>query len=296
MADSFSSLSNQIADAVAQAGPSVVQVSAQRRPVTGVVFAEDHVLVPAHALDDDSVAVRRADGQTIDGQILGRGIAPGFAVVRAPSLGVPPIVAAAEPRVGQLAIAVGRTWSGGMMASVTNVTVVGGPLRTGRTSRLDRVIRIAQPPHGALTGGVLIDGNGLALGIVTGAAIRGTTIVVPSALAWGIGEQIVASGGTRQGYLGVTSTTVEIPERQRGGRSEQHGLLVTGLVGGGPADTAGVFIGDVLVSFDGVAIQEPEELVMRLRGSRIGQGVPVQLLRGGAVQQVSVTIGERPRR
>lgn len=296
MADSFSSLSNQIADAVAQAAASVVQVSAHRRPVTGVVFAEDQILVPAHALDDDSVAVRRGDGQTVDGQVLGRGIAPGFAVVRASSLGVPPLVTTAEPRVGQLAIAVGRTWSGGVMASVTNVAVVGGPLRTSRASRLDRVIRIAQPPHGAFTGGVLVDGGGLALGVVTGAAIRGTTVVVPSAIAWGIAEQIAVSGGTQQGFLGVTSTTVELSERQRGGRSERYGLLVTGLVDDGPADRAAVFIGDVIVSFDGAPIQEPEELVMRLRGNRVGQEVPLQLLRGGTAQEIRVTIGERPRR
>lgn len=296
MADSFTALSNQIADAVEQAAASVVQVTAHRRPVAGVVFAEDQVLVPAHAIDDDTVAVRRGDGHTVDGQVLGRGIAPGFAVVRAPSLGVTPIVAAPEPRVGQLAIAVGRTWSGGVMASVTNITVVGGPLRTGRTSRLDRVIRITQPPHGALTGGVLIDGSGLALGIVTGAAIRGTTIVMPSALAWGLGERIVESGGTRQGFLGVTTATVALPERQRGGRTEQYGLLITGLVDEGPADAAGIFVGDVIVAFDGLSIQEPEELVMRLRGDRVGQTVPMQLLRGGTAQEVKVTVGERPRR
>lgn len=296
MADSFSTLSNQIADAVAQAAAAVVQVTAHRRPVAGVVFAEDQVLVPAHALDNDTVAIRRGDGHTIDGQILGRGIAPGFAVVRAPSLGVPPIATAPEPRVGQLAIAVGRTWSGGVMAGVTTVTVVGGPLRTGRASRLDRVIRIARPPHGALTGGVLIDGKGLALGIITGAAIRGTTIVVPSSLAWGLGEQIVASGGTQQGFLGVTTATVELPERQRGGRAERFGLVVTGLVDKGPADAAGLFIGDVIVALAGAAIQEPEELLMRLRGNRVGQVVPVQVIRGGTAREIAVTIGERPRR
>jgi len=296
MADSFSSLSNQIADAVAQAAASVVQVSAHRRPVTGVVFAEDQILVPAQALDDDSVAVRRGDGQTIDGQVLGRGVAAGFAVVRASSLGVPPIVTAPEPRVGHLALAVGRTFSGGVMAGVTNVAVVGGPLRTSRTSRLDRVIRIAQPPHGAFTGGVLVDGGGLALGVITGGAIRGTTVVVPSAIAWSIAEQIAASGGTQQGFLGVTSTTVELSERQRGGRSERYGLLVTGLVDDGPAEHAGVFIGDVILAFDGAAIQEPEELVMRLRGNRVGQEVPVQVLRGGTAQEIRVAIGERPRR
>ena len=46
------------------------------------------------------------------------------------------------------------------MATLTNVAVVGGPLRTGRAIEIERVIRIAQPPHGALTGGALVDGDG----------------------------------------------------------------------------------------------------------------------------------------
>lgn len=296
MANSFVTLSNDLADAVARAADSVVQVSASRRPVTGLVFAEDRVLVPAHAIDGDEVAVRRGDGHTVDGQVLGRGVAPRFAVVHAPSLGARPIAAAPEPRVGHLAVAIGRTWSGGVMASVTNVAVVGGPLRTGRATSLERVIRIAQPPHGALTGGVLIDLAGDALGVITAAAIRGTAIVVPAALAWRAGEHVAATGGTRQGYLGVTTAPVSLSERQRGGAGQAHGLLVTGLVEDGPAAAAGLFVGDVIVAFDAAPLQDPEELLVRLRGDRVGRAVPVQVVRGGAVLTIDVTIGERPRR
>jgi S1-C subfamily serine protease len=296
MNEVFSSLSNEIAAAVDAASPAVVQLHAHRRPSAGVVFAEDLILAPGHALDDDAAVVRRADGQTLEGTVLGRGLAAGIAVVRVPSVSVAPLVTAPEPRVGHLAIAVGRTWSGGTIAMVTSVAVVGGPLRTGRVSRLDRVIRLAQSPHGALTGGALIDGQGRALGIVTGAQIRGTTIVVPAELAWKLAQQIVTQGGTRQGFLGIGSTTVRVPERQRGGRGEQHGLLVTSLVEGGPADKAGVLLGDVILAFNGTPVSEPEELVTLLRGDRVGRDVPLTVLRAGAAQEVSVTVGERPRR
>lgn len=296
MQDIFSTLSDEIAAAIDTAAPSVVQIQAQRRPSAAVVFAEDLILAPGHVLDDDAVVVRKADGRTVEGTVLGRGLAAGFAVVRAPSLGVKPLAAAPEPRVGHLAITVGRTWSGGTIAMVTSVAVVGGPLRTGRVSRLERVIRIAQSPHGALTGGALIDGQGRALGIVTGAQIRGTTVVVPATLAWTLAEQIAAQGGARQGFLGVGSSTVRIPARQRGGRADEHGLLVTSLVDGGPADAAGLMLGDVIVAFDGTAVREPEELMTLLRGDRIGRAVPMTILRAGAALDVPVTIGERPRR
>ncbi len=295
MSELFTTLSEQIAAAVEGAAPAVVQVHAHRRAVAGVVFADDLILAPGHAVDDDAVAVGRPDGQTQEGVVLGRAVATGLAVIRVSSLGVSPLPTAPEPRVGHLAIAVGRTWSGGTMAAVTSVVVVGGPLRTGRVSRLERVIRIAQPPHGALTGGALIDGNGRALGLVTGSAIRGTTVVVPAELAWTVGRQVATRGGTRQGFLGIGSTTVQLPAKQRAGRIDAHGLLVTSLAEGGPADTAGLLVGDVIVRFGDTPVEDPEELVMLLGGNHVGRTVPLTVLRAGAAQEVSVTVGERPR-
>jgi S1-C subfamily serine protease len=293
MSDILSSLSFQLAHAVEQAAASVVQVHARRRPVAGVVFADDLVLTPAASLDDDRVVVRRGDGHTAEGVVLGRTPGSGMGVVRVDALGVPPMLAAPEPRAGHLAIAVGRTWSGGVFAAVTNVAVVGGPLRTGRATEIERVIRVAQPPHGALTGGALVDADGKALGVITGAAIRGTTIVVPTALAVPAAQHVASTGGVRQGFIGISSTTVNVPARQRAGRTQEYGLLVTGLVPESPADAAGVLVGDIIVGFAGTSVQEPEHLVTMLRGDRVGKAVAVTVLRGGAVEEVSVTVGQR---
>ena len=60
---------------------------------------------------------------------------------------------------------------------------------------------------------------------------------------------------------------------------------------GSPADAAGVLIGDVLLTFDGQVIQSAEDLLDLLAGDRVGKAVPVTLLRGGAVQTLSVTVG-----
>jgi S1-C subfamily serine protease len=208
---------------------------------------------------------------------------------------VPPARSGAEPRVGHLAVAVGRTWSGGVFAQFTSVAVVGGPLRTGRTSEIPRVIRIASAPHGALTGGVLADGDGRALGLITAGAIRGTTIVIPADLAIAAARDVAAQGGARQGFIGISSTSVNLPARQRGSRTQEYGLLVTGLVEGSPADQAGLFVGDVIVGFEGEPVQEPEQLVMLLRGDRVGKAVAVTVLRGGVAEDVSLTVGERRR-
>ena len=294
MNNAWASFSDQIAAAVERAAESVVQVHGHRRPAAGVVFADNHILTPA-AIDDDTVAVHTGEGHTVEGVVLGRVGNMGLTVVRVAGLARPALKAAAEPKPGHLAVAVGRTWSGGVMASLALVSVVGGPLRTGRASSLDRVIRIQQPPHGALTGGALVDPTGSALGIITSMAIRGTTVVIPASIAWAAGTRVSTEGGAKQGYLGVSSLAVAIPERQRGGRTQGYGLLVSQVAGGSPAESGGVLVGDVIVAFDGETVQEPEELVIRLRGDRLGKAVPITVVRGGTLQDVSVTVGERPR-
>lgn len=295
MSNAWASFSDQIAGAVERAAESVVQVHGHRRPAAGVVFADNHILTPA-AIDDDKVAVHTGEGHTVEGVVLGRVGNMGLTVVRVDGLGRPTLKAAAEPRVGHLGVAVGRTWSGGVMAALAPVSVVGGPLRTGRASSLDRVIRIQQSPHGALTGGALVDASGDALGIITSMAIRGTTVVIPASIAWAAGTRVTTEGGARQGFLGVSSLAVAIPERQRGGRAQNYGLLVSQVASGSPAESGGVLVGDVIVAFDGETVQEPEELVIRLRGDRLGKAVPITVVRGGKLQDVTVTVGERPRR
>jgi S1-C subfamily serine protease len=294
MNNTWTQVSNEIADAVDAAAPSIVQVHGHRRPAAGVVFAENHVLTPA-ATDDDKVAVNRGDGEALEGVVLGRIPNLGLTVVRVDGLDRRPLTAADEPRPGHLAVAVGRTWSGGVMAAFAPVAVVGGPLRTGRATTLDRVIRIQHTPHGALTGGALIDASGRALGIITSTAIRGTTVVIPAAIAWAAATRAGAEGGTRQGYLGVSSLAVALPERQRGGKDQRYGLLISQVASDSPAETGGLLVGDLIVAFGGEAVQEPEDLLTRLRGDRVGKPVPITVIRGTQAHDVTVTIGERPR-
>ena len=296
MSNALTDLSNNIADAVDRAAQSVVQVFSHRRPAAGVVFGSDLIVAPARALGDDVAVVRLPGGQTVEGQVLGHALSMGIGVVRVPEPGLTAAdTVASEPRVGSLAIAVGRTWSGAVMATVTNVAVVGGPLRTGRSRQIDRVIRIAQPPHGALSGGALVDGDGRTLAVITGGEIRGTTIAIPATLAWDAAHQIVKRGGTRQGFLGISSTATSLTERQRGERAQPHGLLVTAVVPQSPAETGGLLVGDIILAFDGQAVDDPEFLVTLLRGNQIGKAAPLSILRGLQPLDVSVTVGERPR-
>jgi serine protease DegQ len=293
--NTWSSLSNDIAAVVEQSAPSIVQVHGRRRVAAGLVFADNLVLTPAR-VEDGAAAVRAGNGQAVEAVVLGRIAHMGLSVLRVDGLGLRPLTAGDEPKAGALAVAVGRTWSGNVMATLAPVAVVGGPLRTGRAREIARVIRIQQPPHGALNGGALLDASGRLAGIVTSFEIRGTTVVIPASLAFAEATKISTTGGTKQGFLGVSSMPVAIPERQRGGRAQGFGLLITHVSEQSPADVAGLLVGDVIAGFDGEPVHDGEELVTRLRGDRVGKAVPITVLRGASSVDVTVTIGERPTR
>jgi S1-C subfamily serine protease len=98
----------------------------------------------------------------------------------------------------------------------------------------------------------------------------------------------------KRGYLGIAGQPVALPESQRGGDGREHALLVVGVTAGSPAAAAGILVGDLLVDFDGHAIESPEDLLDLLVGDRVGRPVKLRVLRGGAPSEVTVTVGERP--
>ena len=112
-----------------------MQVHGHRRVTAGVVIADNLIVTPA-ATDDDKVAVPApGDNQTAEGVVLGRIGNMGLTVVRVDGLSRPALAPAQEPKPGHLAVAVGRTWSGGVMATLAPVAVVGGPLEPDAPAR-----------------------------------------------------------------------------------------------------------------------------------------------------------------
>ena len=155
-------LSNELADVVSTAAPSIVQVQGRRRPGTGLVYAEEVVLTTMRALGrEDGLRVKRHDGQVLDAEFAGWDVATTLALLRVPGLGAPVAsVSTAAPRVGQLAVALARSWSNATTASLGLVAVIGGPLRTSRRHAIDEVIRVSAPMHDGFSGGALLDTDG----------------------------------------------------------------------------------------------------------------------------------------
>jgi S1-C subfamily serine protease len=295
--DLLTAFSSQLADAVAAAAPSVVQVQGRRRPASGLVYADDVVLTTVRALGrEDGLHVKRHDGGVLEAELAGWDPTTNLAVLRVPQLDTPAIAVATTPaRVGHLALAVGRSWSNAVTASAGMVSVIGGPLPTGRRRAIDEVIRTTAPMHDGFAGGAFLDTSGLLLGIATAAAIRGLGVVIPAAIAWKAAAALLEHGRLTRGYLGIAGQPVELSGQQRiDGRGQA--LLVVGVTDDGPAAAAGVLVGDIIYAFDGHPVAAPEDLLDLLLGDRVGRPLVLRTLRGGSPVDVTVTVGERPAR
>ena len=294
--DSLTTFSTQLADIVAAAAQSIVQVQGRRRPASGLVYADDVVVTTVRALGrEDGLRVRRDDGRALDAELAGWDPTTSLAALRVPGLGATAIVpSTTTARVGHLAIAVARSWSNAVTASAGLVSVIGGPLPTGRRRAIDEVIRTSAPMHDGFAGGALLDTDGRLIGVATAASIRGLGVVIPVAIAWKTVETVLAHGQLKRGYLGISGQPVALPDTQRGADGRERALLVVGVTSGSPAAQAGILVGDVLIDFDGHAIESPEDLLDLLVGDRVGREVRLRVLRGGTASDLGLTVGERP--
>ncbi|HEY7056470.1 MAG TPA: PDZ domain-containing protein, partial [Vicinamibacterales bacterium] len=192
-----------------------------------------------------------------------------------------------------LAVAVARSWSNVVTASAGIIAIIGGPLPTGRRRSIEQVFRTTAPMHDGFAGGAFVAASGEVIGITTAAAIRGLGVVIPAPIAWRAASDVLKHGRPRRGYLGIAGQPVELGERQRGGTDRDRGLLVVGLTAGGPADSGGVLVGDVLIAFDGQPVSSPEDLLDLLSADRVGKKITTRLLRAGTPLDVELAVTER---
>ena len=294
--DIASLLSNQMADAVERISSALVLVNGrQGRPASGVIYAQDLVLTADHVLErEDDLTIETHDKHTFPATFVGRDRTTDLALLRVANLGLDPAVQATEQgRVGQLVLAVGRSPNEGSMASVGIVSAVGGPIRIPQGATLERYIRTDAIPYPGFSGGPLIDTQGTVLGITTTGLVNSATLAIPAAIAWGIADILAQQGFIKRGYLGISSQLVELPEAQRDGRTEDHGLLIVQVDAGSPAQKGGLLLGDILVALDNQPLKDAEDLRSLLSGDRVGKTIPITINRGGKIQTLQVTVGQR---
>ena len=292
--------SNDLAGAVERAGRAVVAVHARRRiPASGVHWRPGVVVATNHTIRrDEDITVTLGDGSTVPVTLAGRDPGTDLAVLRLGDAGSnAPTATAADASalaVGQVVLAVGRPGES-VTASLGIVSALGGEWRTWQGGRIDRLVRLDLAIYDGFSGGPLVDAAGRVLGINTSGLARGAPVTIPAATVDRVTDQLLEKGHVTRGYLGVGMQPVRLPAalRQQLAVAGESALLVVSLEPEGPADKAGVLLGDILVALDGTAVSEPGDVLALLGPERVGARVTAQIVRGGQRVELPVTVGER---
>jgi S1-C subfamily serine protease len=296
MSEILSSLSDSLAAAVETAGKSVVRVEGRRRlSASGVVWSTDGVVVTAHHVveQDEAIEIGLADGSSAKAAIVGRDPTTDIAVLRAQAQGLTP-ASWAEPgdlRVGHLVLALGRPGEK-VMATLGIVSALSRDWRTPAGGRLDYYLQTDVVMYPGFSGGPLVDVTGRALGLNSSALVRGISVSIPATSLRSTVEALLVHGRMRRGYLGVGAQAARLPAPLASQLGQETGLLLGSVESGSPAERAGLFMGDTIVTLDGHPVRHLDDLLTLLSADRVGKATPVRIVRGGKVMEISVVIGE----
>jgi Do/DeqQ family serine protease len=283
--------------------PREQQQAPQREEGLGsgvVVSGDGYILTNYHVIDGaQQIKVELNDRRVLDAKVVGSDQPSDLAVLKIGATGLPvlPLGNSDAVRVGDVVLAVGNPL--GIGQSVTSGIVsakgrtTGGP---GDGSFAD-FIQTDAPINRGNSGGALVNTAGELVGInsqilsPSGGSI-GIGFAIPSNMAKGVMEQLLKTGKVRRGQLGVIVQPVTSEIAQSLDLKEIRGVIVSSVQPGSAAESAGLRQGDVILSLNGAAVNDSNELRNHIASTQPGSDVTLDVLRDGRQQQLRARLGE----
>ena len=300
MANELAAWSDQLAATVEMAGQHVVALQNPNNTfAAGILWpmADSAVVVTAdHALHQQEIhGVVLPDGRLVGASVAGRDPGTDIAVLRlaetvvAPALQVPD--QAFKP--GHLALAVGRSSEAGLTASMGIISVVAGAWRTWRGGQVDQMLRLDMGLYPGASGGLVISGGQGLIGMATRGLSRVGSIALPFSTLTRVVDALVSGGRVVRGYLGVGLQPIALPEHPSH-HKYAHGHILVSVEPNGPAEQAGLMLGDILLAMEGKVIDDTNSLMAHLDAGSVGQALTLEILRAGHLQTATLVVGARP--
>jgi len=298
MSSQLIELSDALAQATDRAATSAVAVHTEARgSSSGVIWRRGIVVTSEHALRrDEEIHVTLGGGRVASATLAGRDPSTDLAVLKCAeaTMSVNEFGDAAQIKPGTLTLIVGRTRASGPVAALGVVSLVAAERKTWTGTSLAPYIRLDVAIQPTASGGAVIDAHGRVFGIATPRFARFGAIAVPASTVNAVVDTLLQKGRIPRGYLGVGLQPVRLPDtlRQSLHRDVKTAAIVLEVEPDGPAHKAGLVIGDIIVSLSGQPIARLEDIHSQLQGATIGKQLSLGFVRGGALQEASVVVGE----
>jgi S1-C subfamily serine protease len=303
-AELLDAYSRAVTDVVTKISPAVAHIHVKkkisrepRRPGSSpekegsgsgfIITPDGYIVTNCHVVEGANlVEVTLADGTTCSAEVIGRDAATDIALIRINGSGLIMVGLGDSDklRVGQLAIAVGNPL--GFQSTVTAgvISALGRSLRSQTGRLIENVIQTDAALNPGNSGGPLLDSRGCVIGINTAIIqyAQGICFAIPvNTMRWVV-TQLIREGKVTRGFLGISGQTVPLPVRVVRYFQLNHdsGVQVIDVSPGSPAYHAGLKEGDVLVSLDGKAVNNIDDIHRRLSRESIGKHLDIVLLRG----------------
>ena len=271
---------------------------------SGVIISSDgYILTCAHVVDGASNITVTINDKDYTATLVGEDTTSDIAVIKIDADGLTPATVGDSDslKVGQNVMAVGNplgelggTVTGGMISALNRSVTIQG---TNSTNTMSLIQMDASVSPGN-SGGGLFNMNGELVGIVNAKSsssdAEGLGFAIPINDAIKVAQELLENGYvTGRPYLGITYLAVTDAQTAQQLGVNAYGVYIVDVTKGGPADQAGLKVGDRIVSVDGSEIAAKDDLGTLMQKHAAGDTLAITVARDGQMQTVNVTLGEK---
>lgn len=265
------------------------------------ISADGYIVTNNHVIDGaDEITVTLTSEKKLKAKVIGRDAATDLAVIKVEGKAFPFVNFELKhrPRVGDWVVAVGNPFGFAGSATAGIVSAHGRDLNAGGANYVD-YLQIDAAINRGNSGGPTFDLYGRVIGVNTiivtpSGANAGVGFAIPADVAHKITAKLMTGVKIERGYIGVSIQNVTEDIAKALNLKDLDGAYVIDVAKGGPAERAGIELGDVVKSVNGVPIKSPTELTRKIAEIKNGEKLTLQVLRAGKLVTLTLTATLRP--
>jgi serine protease Do len=282
-------------------GSPRMQKLVQKAQGLGFIVSEDgHILTCNNIVDNvQKVEAMLADGRKFEAEVVGTDPDTNIAVLKIDANDLPVLRLGDSDALGAgdwvvgigNAMGLGRTFAAGLVTAKNRSGLGMAALEDFVQTNINLQIGDGGGPLLDLDGNVV----GINFAIMGAGSGTGISFAIPANMVKGIYEQLIEKGTVERAFLGVALKDVDAEIAKALGLKTIEGVVIANVVKDSAAEKAGIRQYDVLVEFDGKAVESAGRFIVRVAELKPGTQIDVVVLRDGQRRNLNVTLGERPK-